>query len=84
TSRHGIGEWAAVGGTVTVEGGELVTRQGSLINISGGTLDVAGGYIKQSWVRGDDGRLYEVSRAPGDLLYKGLYRGYEDTHGRWG
>ncbi|CAB3890257.1 hypothetical protein LMG26846_03963 [Achromobacter insuavis] len=84
TSRHGVGEWAAVGGTVTVEGGELVTRQGSLINISGGTLDVAGGYIKQSWVRGDDGRLYEVSRAPGDLLYKGLYRGYEDTHGRWG
>ncbi|KAJ8136860.1 hypothetical protein OY671_009927, partial [Metschnikowia pulcherrima] len=53
-------------------------------NISGGTLDVAGGYIKQSWVRGDDGRSYEVSRAPGDSLYKGSYRGYEDTHGRWG
>ncbi|WP_238889764.1 filamentous hemagglutinin family protein [Achromobacter insuavis] len=84
TSGHGIGEWAAIGGTVTVEGGELVARQGSVINISGGTLDVAAGYIKQSWVRGDDGRLYEVSRAPGDLLYKGLYRGFEDTHARWG
>ncbi|CAB3927740.1 filamentous hemagglutinin family protein [Achromobacter deleyi] len=84
TSGHGIGEWAAIGGTVTVEGGELVTRPGSLINISGGTLDVASGYINQSWLRGDDGRLYEVSRAPGDLLYKGLYRGFEDTHGRWG
>ncbi|MBB1627367.1 hypothetical protein A9974_19225 [Achromobacter sp. UMC71] len=84
TTGHGIGEWAAVGGTVTVEGGELVARQGSLINISGGTLDVAAGTIKQSWVRGEDGRLYEISKAPGDLLYKGLYRGFEDTHARWG
>ncbi len=84
TSGHGIGEWAAVGGTVTVEGGELVARPGSLVNISGGTLDVAAGYIKQSWVRGEDGRLYEISKAPGDLLYKGLYRGFEDTHARWG
>lgn len=84
TERHGIGEWAAIGGTVTVEGGELVARQGSLINISGGTLDVASGNIRQSWLRGEDGRLYEVSRAPGDLLYKGLYRGFEDIHARWG
>ncbi|WP_241049794.1 filamentous haemagglutinin family protein [Achromobacter xylosoxidans] len=84
TSGHGIGEWAAIGGTVTVEGGELVTRKGSLINISGGTLDVASGYINQSWLRGEDGRLYEVSRAPGDLLYKGLYRGFEEAHARWG
>lgn len=51
TERHGIGEWAAIGGTVTVEGGELVARQGSLINLSGGTLDVAGGNIQQSWLR---------------------------------
>ncbi|WYX25299.1 filamentous hemagglutinin N-terminal domain-containing protein [Achromobacter xylosoxidans] len=28
TERHGIGEWAAIGGTVTVEGGELVARRG--------------------------------------------------------
>lgn len=45
---------------------------------------MAGGNIQQSWLRGEDGRLYEVSRAPGDLLYKGLYRGFEDTHARWG
>ena len=80
TTGHGIGEWAAVGGTVTVEGGELVARQGSVVNISGGTLDVAGGNIRQSWMRGEDGRLYEVSKAPGDLLYQGVYRGFEDTH----
>ncbi|MBP6707301.1 MAG: hemagglutinin, partial [Achromobacter sp.] len=84
TVKHGIGEWAAVGGTVTVAGGELISRPGSLVNISGGTLDVQSGYIRQSWLRGEDGRLYEVSRAPGDLLYKGLYKGFEDTHARWG
>ena len=31
-----------------------------------------------------DGSLYEVSRAPGDLLYTGLYKGYEDSSERWG
>ena len=44
----------------------------------------ADGYIRQSWLRGEDGRLYEISRAPGDLLYKGLYKGFEDVHARWG
>ena len=84
TTEHGVGEWAAVGGIVTVAGGELVSRAGSQINISGGTLDVQSGYLRQSWLRGEDGRLYEISRAPGDLLYKGLYKGFEDVHARWG
>ena len=84
TSGHTVGEWMAQGGTVTVTGGDVVTRSGSRINLSGGTLDVATGTIRQSWLKGSDGRLYEVSRAPGDLLYTGLYRGFEDEHVRWG
>ncbi|WZB71529.1 hypothetical protein WJ968_06135 [Achromobacter xylosoxidans] len=55
TTEHGVGEWAAVGGIVTVAGGELVSRAGSQINISGGTLDVQSGYLRQSWLRGEDG-----------------------------
>ncbi|MDP1007089.1 hypothetical protein, partial [Klebsiella pneumoniae] len=31
-----------------------------------------------------DGRLYELSRAPGDILYSGIYKGYESTSARWG
>ncbi|WZB60694.1 filamentous hemagglutinin N-terminal domain-containing protein [Achromobacter xylosoxidans] len=54
TTEHGVGEWAAVGGIVTVAGGELVSRAGSQINISGGTLDVQSGYLRQSWLRGED------------------------------
>jgi filamentous hemagglutinin family protein len=84
TSGHGVGEWMAQGGTVTLAGGDVVTRAGSRVNLSGGTLDVAGGVVRQSWLKGADGHLYEVSSAPGDLLYKGLFQGYSGEHARWG
>ncbi|WP_432239075.1 filamentous haemagglutinin family protein [Herbaspirillum robiniae] len=84
TSARGGAEWMAQGGTVTVSGGDLVTRAGSSINLSGGTLDVASGMLRQSWIKGSDGRLYNVNTAPGDLLYAGVYRGFEVMHARWG
>ncbi len=84
TQGHSVGEWMAQGGTVTFTGKEAVTQQGAQINLSGGTVDVQGGYIQQTWLKGPNGRLYEVSRAPGDILYSGFYKGYEDTSARWG
>lgn len=84
TRNHSAGEWMAQGGTLTFTGGELVSQPGSAVNLSGGTLDVQGGLIRQTWLKGSDGRLYEISRAPGDLLYEGIYRGYEDSSPRWG
>ncbi|WP_085695876.1 filamentous haemagglutinin family protein [Pseudomonas sp. B26(2017)] len=84
TQGHSVGEWMAQGGMVSFAGNDVVTEKGSLINLSGGTLDVQSGEIRQSWLRGADGRLYEVSKAPGDLLYTGLYKGYEDSSQRWG
>ncbi|MGS1079077.1 filamentous haemagglutinin family protein [Pseudoxanthomonas beigongshangi] len=81
---HGIGEWSAQGGTVQFSGGEVVTRAGSRINLSGGTLDVQTGYVNQTFLKGADGNLYNASNAPGDLLYTGLYKGFEDRHERWG
>ncbi|MDO8042903.1 filamentous haemagglutinin family protein [Janthinobacterium sp. SUN137] len=84
TSGHGIGEWAAQGGTVGFGGGEVVTQAGSRINIAGGSLDVQTGMVKQTWLKGADGAMYKLSTAPGDNLYTGLYRGYESTHARWG
>ncbi len=84
TEGHGIGEWMAQGGTVSFGGAELVTQGGSRINLSGGTLDVQTGFIRQTWLKGADGRLHEVSKAPGDQRYEGLYRGFEDAHKRWG
>jgi filamentous hemagglutinin family protein len=84
TQGHSVGEWMAQGGRVSFAGNDVVTEKGSLINLSGGTLDVQSGEIRQSWLRGADGYLYEVSRAPGDMLYTGLYKGYEDSSERWG
>ncbi|TMU66212.1 filamentous hemagglutinin N-terminal domain-containing protein [Pseudomonas fluorescens] len=84
TQAHSVGEWMAQGGTVSFAGNDVVTEKGSLINLSGGTMDVQSGEIRQSWLRGADGKLYEVSRAPGDLLYTGLYKGFEDSSERWG
>ena len=84
TSGHGIGEWAAQGGTVAFKGGELVTQAGSSLNVSGGTFDVQTGMIRQSWLSGKDGQLYKLSTAPGDMLYTGLYQGFESLHKRWG
>ncbi|WP_312341238.1 filamentous hemagglutinin family protein [Stutzerimonas nitrititolerans] len=84
TTGHGVGEWMAQGGTVSFTGNDVVTQGGSQINLSGGTLDVQDGYIRQTWLKGADGKLYELSRAPGDILYTGLYKGYEDAHARWG
>ncbi|RIX85270.1 filamentous haemagglutinin family protein [Acidovorax cavernicola] len=81
---HGIGEWAAQGGHVVFTGAEVVTQAGSNINLSGGTLDVQTGVIRQSWLKGRDGRLYEVSSAPADIVYTGVYKGFEDEHKRWG
>ncbi|VFR19925.1 Filamentous haemagglutinin family outer membrane protein associated with VreARI signalling system [plant metagenome] len=84
TSGRTVGEWMAQGGTVSFAGADVVTRAGSGINLSGGTLDVQDGALRQTWLRGADGRLYVADRAPADLLYQGIYRGYEVHSTRWG
>ncbi|SFW14020.1 filamentous hemagglutinin family protein [Pseudomonas sp. NFACC04-2] len=84
TQGHSVGEWAAQGGTLTFTGNDVVTQQAAQLNLSGGTLDVQSGYLRQSWLKGANGRLYELSKAPGDILYTGIYKGYEDHSQRWG
>ena len=84
TRGHSVGEWAAQGGTLTFTGNDVVTQQAAQLNLSGGTLDVQSGYLRQSWLKGPNGRLYDLSKAPGDILYTGIYKGYEDHSQRWG
>jgi filamentous hemagglutinin family protein len=81
---HGIGEWAAQGGTITLGGKEVITRAGSQINLSGGALDVQTGYVQQTWLRDGEGRLHTLQDAPTELIYAGVYQGYEVDHERWG
>ena len=84
TQGHSVGEWMAQGGTLTFTGKEVVTEKSAQLNVSGGTADVQGGLIRQTWLKGPDSQLYELSKAPGDILYTGFYKGYEDTNQRWG
>lgn len=81
---HSIGEWAALGGTVQLAGQEVVSHAGSRINLAGGSLDVQSGVVQQSWLRGRDGQLYRLDDAPAEMLYDGLYQGYEVKQERWG
>ncbi|MEB0207189.1 filamentous haemagglutinin family protein [Pseudomonas sp. CCC3.1] len=84
TQGHSVGEWMAQGGTLTFTGNEVVSEKNAQFNLSGGTVDVQSGLIRQTWLKGPDGRLYELSKAPGDILYSGIYKGFEDTNARWG
>ncbi|MDC8757692.1 filamentous haemagglutinin family protein [Janthinobacterium fluminis] len=84
TAGHTVGEWMAQGGTVSFGGNDVVTQAGSKVNLSGGTLNVQSGFVHLTWLKGADGRLYEVSQAPGDQRYTGVYKGFEDKHERWG
>jgi hypothetical protein len=70
----------AQGGTVSFGGKDVVTQAGSSINLSGGTLDVQTGKLRQTWLTGTDGKLYEAGSAPADLAYAGVYKGYEEEH----
>ncbi|HZX78189.1 filamentous haemagglutinin family protein [Lysobacter sp.] len=81
---HGIGEWAAQGGSVVLDGNEVVTQRGSSVNLSGGSLDVQTGYAYQTWLRGADGRLYNLNDASANMVFDGVYKGFEETHERWG
>ena len=84
TQGHSVSEWMAQGGTVSFGGKDVVTQLGSAINLSGGTLDVQTGALRQTWLKGADGKLHEAGSAPADLAYLGVYKGYEEEHARWG
>src|SRR5262249_10591133 len=81
---HTIGEWDAVGGTITLQAKEVVTQPGSVFNISGGSVEYQSGYVQQSYLLGTDGRIYNVNAAPADMTYAGVYHGFTVDHPRWG
>ncbi len=84
TRPHGIGEWAALGGTITLLAPEVVARQGSTFDISGGTISYAGGTIRTTNFLGRDGRIYNISDARGDQTFYGIGKGFVVEHARWG
>ena len=81
---HTIGEWTAVGGTVTLSAPEVVAQQGSIFNISGGAVQYRGGYVPQTYVLGSDGRIYNINNAPANLTYSAVANGFVVQHKQGG
>lgn len=81
---HGIGEWAAVGGTITLAGREVVAHKGATLDISGGSLDYRAGWVRSTRVLGADGRLYDIGQAPAWMEMVAWGDAFVRKHDRWG
>ncbi|WP_074130058.1 filamentous haemagglutinin family protein [Bradyrhizobium sp. NAS96.2] len=81
---HKIGEWTAVGGTITLSAPEVVAQRGSLFNISGGAVQYQSGYVRQTLLLGNDGRIYNADDAPANLTYIAVANGFVVNHAHWG
>ncbi|UGA45824.1 filamentous hemagglutinin family protein [Bradyrhizobium quebecense] len=79
-TAHRIGEWAAVGGTVTLSAQEVVAQKGAVFDVSGGSISYQGGYIRTTNFLGADGRLYSVNQARADMQFYGFGAGFIREH----
>ncbi|TWB96027.1 filamentous hemagglutinin family protein [Bradyrhizobium macuxiense] len=82
-TAHKIGEWTAVGGTITLSAPEVVAQRGSLFNISGGAVQYQSGYVRQTLLLGNDGRIYNADDAPANLTYIAVANGFVVNHAHW-
>ncbi|AXK79310.1 filamentous hemagglutinin N-terminal domain-containing protein [Pseudolabrys taiwanensis] len=82
-TAHTIGEWSALGGTITLAAPEVIAQQGSVFDISGGSVAYQGGYIRTSNFRGADGRSYNVGDASANMLFTGIAGGWTRGSARW-
>ncbi|MCA6112223.1 beta strand repeat-containing protein [Bradyrhizobium cenepequi] len=83
STQHKIGEWSAVGGTITLAAPEVVAQVGSVFDISGGSIRYEAGNIRTTNFLGPDGRLYNINNARADMTFYGLGEGFIRKHERW-
>ncbi len=81
---HRIGEWTAVGGTITLSAREVIAQQGSTFNLSGGSVQYQSGYMQQTFLVGSDGRTYNINNAPANLTYVAVANGFVVQHKQGG
>ena len=83
-TAHGIGEWAAQGGTIAISSNEIVAHKGAVFDISGGSIDYAAGYIQSTRMLGSDGKLYDLGKAPAGVKMLAVGNAFIVNHDRWG
>ncbi len=81
--NHSINEWSTIGGSITLSAGQVVAQSGSVFNIAGGSIQYQAGYLKQSYLIGSDGHIYNVNTAPAGISYLGVFQGFIVNHPRW-
>uniref|UniRef100_Q07NA8 Filamentous haemagglutinin family outer membrane protein n=1 Tax=Rhodopseudomonas palustris (strain BisA53) TaxID=316055 RepID=Q07NA8_RHOP5 len=79
-TAHTIGEWAALGGTITLSAPEVIAQQGAKFDISGGSVSYQGGWIYSTVLIGTDGRRYTFDNAPADTKFVAAGGGFVRTH----
>ncbi|WP_155255017.1 filamentous haemagglutinin family protein [Bradyrhizobium elkanii] len=79
-TAHRIGEWTALGGTITLAAPEVVARKGAVFDVSGGSVSYEGGYIRTTNFLGADGRTYNINNARADMQFMALGGGYVRKH----
>ncbi|MGY3617888.1 filamentous haemagglutinin family protein [Bradyrhizobium sp. USDA 10063] len=82
-TAHTVGEWTALGGTITLSATEVMAQQGSVFNISGGAVTYQAGYILTTNFRGADGGIYNIGDARADVLLDGVAGSFTRKHERW-
>jgi filamentous hemagglutinin family protein len=80
TTAHTIGEWSALGGSITLSAPEVIAQKGATFDISGGSLDYAAGWIRSTNLIGSDGRRYSVDNAPAGMSFVSFAGGFARTH----
>ena len=81
---HKIGEWAAIGGAITLFANEIVAEHGSAFNVAGGSLGYTGGKIMETLLQGADGKIYTANNAPADVRIVSVGKSFQMLHPRWG
>lgn len=81
---HSIGEWASIGGMITLQANEVVADAGSVFDISGGSIGYDAGSVMTTRLLGADGNLYEVGKASLLMPFLAVGDAQIVNHTRWG
>ncbi len=80
-----VAERSVKGGTVKfISQGSVLLKKGSTVNISGGTLHFKAGYIKTTQLLGENGKIYDISKANPDLRYVDILGQVSKEYRKWG
>lgn len=79
-----LGEITATGGTIAIKSeGDVVLKSGAVLDVSGGSVTFLPGAIQKT-ILASQGRTYDISTAPDDIVYDGFADVAVVRDSRWG